>query len=55
MANLRNEIFANDRIAAMGYAIGKGEDIKRLVNLAEHGMYEDKERYYKETGKDRRR
>lgn len=55
MANLRNVIFANDRIAAMGYAIGKGKDIKRLVNLAEHGMYEDKERYYKETGKDRRR
>ncbi len=45
----------NDRIAAFGYDIGAGRNIYETIKNAEQMMYADKERYYKETGKDRRR
>ena len=45
----------NDRIASFGYDIGKEKDICDIIKAAEQMMYADKERYYKETGKDRRR
>ena len=45
----------NDRIASLGYDIGEGKDIYDIIKAAEKMMYSDKERYYKETGKDRRR
>ena len=45
----------NDRIASFGYDIGKEKDIYDIIKAAEQMMYADKERYYKETGKDRRR
>ncbi len=52
---LKKSLFAKGRIASCGYAVGKGKDIVGLVKDAEKVMYKDKERYYKETGKDRRR
>ena len=42
-------------IASFGYAAGAGKDIYDVIRSAEQMMYTDKERYYKETGKDRRR
>lgn len=55
MVALASILRDNDRIASYGFAVGKGENILDIVNKAEHMMYNDKERYYKETGKDRRR
>ncbi|AOZ96020.1 GGDEF domain-containing protein [Butyrivibrio hungatei] len=55
MVALASILRDNDRIASYGFAVGKGEQILEIVNKAEHMMYNDKERYYKETGKDRRR
>lgn len=43
------------RIASYGYEIGNGNDFLKLVGAAEKKMYADKEKYYKETGKDRRK
>ena len=48
-------LMENDRIASFGYDIGKEKDIYDIIKAAEQMMYADKERYYKETGKDRRR
>ncbi len=53
--NLKKSLFAKGRIASCGYAVGKGEDIVGLIKDAEKIMYKDKERYYKETGRNRRR
>ncbi|SHN53756.1 diguanylate cyclase (GGDEF) domain-containing protein [Butyrivibrio hungatei DSM 14810] len=55
MVALASILRDNDRIASYGFSVGKGEKILEIVNKAEHMMYNDKERYYKETGKDRRR
>ena len=45
----------NDRIASLGYVYNTGSDIIKMVQEAETKMYSDKSRYYKETGKDRRK
>ena len=48
-------LFREGRIASYGYEIGNGDDFLKLVRMAEKKMYADKEKYYKETGKDRRK
>ncbi len=48
---LKNE----GKIVAFGYETGFGDQILNIVKAAEKMMYSDKERYYLETGKDRRR
>ena len=55
MTRLKSEVYYNDRIAAVGHDIGMGCDFKEIVKSAEKMMYQDKERYYRETGKDRRK
>ncbi|MCR5273583.1 MAG: GGDEF domain-containing protein [Lachnospiraceae bacterium] len=46
----------NNRIASMGYTYGTtANNILKLVGDAEIKMYKDKEKYYLETGRDRRR
>ncbi|MCR5829875.1 MAG: GGDEF domain-containing protein [Lachnospiraceae bacterium] len=54
MKLLLEKIKANDRIASIGYEIGIGEKIEGVVKAAEEKMYIEKEKYYKETGKERR-
>ena len=54
ITNFEKELFENDRIASFGYAMGDGNLVLDLVKEAEKKMYEDKNRYYIETGKDRR-
>jgi len=51
--DLSDKINAHNRIASIGYVCG-GEDAFDMVGQAEQAMYADKERYYRETGKDRR-
>lgn len=48
-------LFREGRIASYGYEIGNGKEVLELVRSAEKKMYADKEKYYKETGKDRRK
>ncbi|MCR4587306.1 MAG: GGDEF domain-containing protein, partial [Lachnospiraceae bacterium] len=55
MGAFRDIINRNDRIAAFGYVYKENESILDMVREAETLMYEDKARYYKETGKDRRK
>ncbi|MCR5584295.1 MAG: GGDEF domain-containing protein [Lachnospiraceae bacterium] len=55
MKKLSKAFFECDRIASMGYEIGNGKDVQELINSAERMMYQDKKRYYEETGRDRRR
>ncbi len=55
MRAFRDIINRNDRIAAFGYVYKENESILDMVREAETLMYEDKARYYKETGKDRRK
>ncbi len=52
---LAHAIRRNDRIASVGYAYGESLSVTELLNSAEREMYEDKNRYYRETGQDRRR
>ena len=52
---LNEKIAENNRIASVGYAIGDHVPVMDLINRAEHEMYDDKSRYYTETGHDRRR
>ena len=53
--SLNRKIKENNRIASVGYAIGDHVPVMDLINRAEHEMYDDKSRYYTETGHDRRR
>lgn len=55
MERLRKTFAENDRIASFGYVTGEGKQIMEVIKAAENMMYDDKERYYKETGKERRR
>ncbi len=55
MTILSKALRDHDRIASFGYAVGIGSNIHAVVNEAEQMMYADKARYYKETGKERRR
>jgi diguanylate cyclase (GGDEF)-like protein len=50
-AAIKNE----DRIASVGYASGESSEALALIRCAEQEMYDDKKRYYSETGRDRRR
>ena len=52
---LTGVINRNDRIASVGCAYGEDKPVLELVTLAEQGMYDDKNRFYRETGRDRRR
>lgn len=45
----------NDRIASFGWAIGEGRDAPQLVRDAERQMHLDKDEYYRDTGRQRRR
>ncbi|MBP5152738.1 MAG: diguanylate cyclase, partial [Lachnospiraceae bacterium] len=47
-------VMNEERIIAFGYALGTGGQFMQLVKEAEKKMYSDKNRYYLETGKDRR-
>ena len=53
--NLDKAISENNRIASVGYAYGEKIAAMELIKQAEQEMYDDKNRYYKETGLDRRR
>jgi len=55
MGELSRLLDENDRIAAFGYETGQGSNALEIVRSAERRMYDDKRRYYEETGKDRRR
>ena len=55
MNDLETAIKKNDRIAAFGYETGTGKDIYDIIKAAEKKMYADKQNYYTETGKERRR
>ncbi|MCR4960272.1 MAG: GGDEF domain-containing protein [Lachnospiraceae bacterium] len=53
---LFNEVIEkNDRMAATGYVYRENDDLLGIIKEAEKIMYADKERYYIETGKDRRK
>ncbi|MBR4760356.1 MAG: diguanylate cyclase [Lachnospiraceae bacterium] len=52
---LAREIRENNRIASVGYAYGENTSIEDLVMHAEQEMYDDKDRYYSETGAKRRK
>ena len=55
MKRLSQVLNENDKIAAFGYDFGEGKNIYDVIKSAERMMYADKEKYYRETGKDRRR
>ncbi|RKM55968.1 sensor domain-containing diguanylate cyclase [Butyrivibrio sp. CB08] len=55
MEKLRKVIMDNDWFTSIGYEFGEGGNIKEVIKVAENKMYDDKERYYLQTGKDRRR
>ncbi len=55
MQRLRKQIDRNNRIASFGFVHRKCEALLGMVRDAERNMYEDKERYYRETGKERRK
>ncbi len=54
ISKLKDLLMENDRIASFGFEFGKGSEVNRIVTVAERKMYEDKKRYYEETGRDRR-
>ena len=55
MNDFAASIYDSGRILSVGYSVGEGSNVLDLVKKAEQVMYVDKSRYYKETGKDRRR
>ncbi len=54
-AKMDETVRKNDRIASTGYAYGESSSALTLIKQAEQEMYEEKNRYYAETGMDRRR
>ncbi len=54
LSRMKQIIMNNDRIASIGYTTGEGRDILTVVREAEKKMYEDKEVYYRDTGRERR-
>ena len=52
---LNSAIRENERIASVGYAYGDNKPVMDLIKYAEEEMYADKNRYYRETGQERRR
>ncbi|MCR5784202.1 MAG: GGDEF domain-containing protein [Eubacterium sp.] len=55
MKEFRRLIDQNEKIAAFGYVYRDDEDAIVMINEAENKMYEDKDIYYNETGRTRRR
>ena len=55
MNGLKDVMRKNGRIASFGYTVGEGKNIYDVIKSAEKIMYADKENYYIETGKDRRK
>ncbi len=55
MEALRTVIMDNDWFTSIGYEYGEGGNVKHIIKVAEDRMYDDKEHYYLQTGKDRRR
>ena len=53
--DLNRIVREKDRMASVGYAYGNDRTAMELVQRAETEMYADKNLYYKETGRDRRR
>ncbi len=49
------EIAANGRIGAFGASSGDAASLREITKAAEEGMYDDKDRYYAEMKRDRRR
>ncbi len=54
VVEFKNELFNNDRMAALGYATGTGNEALNLITIAEKMMYVDKNDYYASTGKIKR-
>ncbi|MCR4727554.1 MAG: GGDEF domain-containing protein [Lachnospiraceae bacterium] len=54
MDSFGKDVMAENRIIAFGHAQGAGGKFMQLVKEAEKMMYFDKNKYYLETGKDRR-
>ena len=52
---LNSAIRENERIASVGYAYGDNKPVMDLIKYAEEEMYAEKNRYYQETGQERRR
>ena len=55
MKNFADIIYSSGRILSFGYIISQGEKLESVINAAEQKMYADKQRYYEETGKERRK
>jgi GGDEF domain-containing protein len=62
ISGCRKELFSGNKVESMHLAIGfalaeenKDANCEELVIIADKMMYEAKSRYYKESGKDRRR
>lgn len=55
MHNFDDIVREEGRIVAFGYETGSGKQFLELVKSAEKMMYSDKQQYYLEIGKDRRR
>lgn len=45
----------NDRISSFGYAYGKCNNVNELIKMSETMMYSEKQKFYEETGLDRRK
>ncbi|MCR5638923.1 MAG: GGDEF domain-containing protein [Lachnospiraceae bacterium] len=54
IADFKDKINKNERLAAVGYVFGEDLDVLGMVKEAEKLMYKDKSAYYLETGIDRR-
>lgn len=54
MKEFFNVIAENNDIASCGYALGSGSEIRTTLKEAEKMMYEEKDKYYERTGKQRR-
>lgn len=55
MKKFADKILSSGRILSFGYKISQGEKLQSVINAAEQKMYVDKQRYYEETGKERRK
>jgi diguanylate cyclase (GGDEF)-like protein len=55
MKKFADKILSSGRILSFGYKISQGEKLQAVINAAEQKMYVDKQRYYEETGKERRK
>ena len=54
MQDFCNVILTRDRMASFGYVYREKGNIIEMIQEAEQNMYQDKKKFYEETGKDRR-